>query len=257
MRVVEFRGFAGIRLEADSDGAPEDPPILLLHGSGQSRAVWQAAATALVAAGRRIINLDLRGHGGSEWPADARYDIDAFAADLRSVLGQLDARPVIVATTLGGWIALAALADDAATVARSRPTRVRRQDSDGLPYAGIDDLAVSRQDLYRRRCMLLVHPRQCRWQPRLFRRDAAAQLGGVEVAAGRYPHPRHPHLPFRSDRQAGPQGGRDPMPWYDPQGYPGMIAAFERDFEDKLAKQTRDGPPPPREIPSPTARTMP
>jgi metallo-beta-lactamase class B len=41
------------------------------------------------------------------------------------------------------------------------------------------------------------------------------------------------------------------FPWLDPQGYRGVIAAFERDFEDKLAKQIKDGPPPPRAAPAP------
>jgi metallo-beta-lactamase class B len=37
--------------------------------------------------------------------------------------------------------------------------------------------------------------------------------------------------------------------WIDPQGYRGIIAAFERDFEDKLQQQLKDGPPPPRILP--------
>ena len=36
------------------------------------------------------------------------------------------------------------------------------------------------------------------------------------------------------------------MPWIDPQGYRGVIASFERDFEDKVKQQLKDGPPPPR-----------
>ena len=37
------------------------------------------------------------------------------------------------------------------------------------------------------------------------------------------------------------------MPWIDPQGYRGVIAAFEQDFEDKVKQQLKDGPPPPRQ----------
>jgi hypothetical protein len=32
--------------------------------------------------------------------------------------------------------------------------------------------------------------------------------------------------------------------WVDPQGYRGIIAHFEQEFIIKLAKQTKDGPPP-------------
>lgn len=34
--------------------------------------------------------------------------------------------------------------------------------------------------------------------------------------------------------------------WVDPQGYRGVIAAFEQDFKDKVVEQTKNGPPPVR-----------
>jgi len=117
MSVVQYRGFAGVRLEADVMGADDDPAVLLLHGAGQTRGVWGNVADALQQAGRRVISLDLRGHGGSEWPDDGRYDFEAMVEDLRAVLAQLGTRPVIVASTLGGWIASAALERDAALLA--------------------------------------------------------------------------------------------------------------------------------------------
>jgi flavin reductase (DIM6/NTAB) family NADH-FMN oxidoreductase RutF/pimeloyl-ACP methyl ester carboxylesterase len=115
--VREFKGFAGIRIEADDIGSADDPSILLLHGFGQTRAVWETVALALEQAGRHVINVDLRGHGGSEWPADRRYDFDAYVEDVRAVLGQMRTRPVVMAATQSGWIATAALAEEAATLA--------------------------------------------------------------------------------------------------------------------------------------------
>ena len=117
MSIVQYRGFAGVRLEAEVAGADDDPAVLLLHGAGQTRAVWASIADALEKAGRRVISLDLRGHGGSEWPEDGRYDFEAMVEDLRAVLAQLGTRPVVVASTLGGWVAGAALAQDAALLA--------------------------------------------------------------------------------------------------------------------------------------------
>lgn len=117
MSIVEYRGFAGVRLEAEVIGAENDPAVLLLHGAGQTRAVWSGVAQSLEQAGRRVISLDLRGHGGSEWPEDARYDFEALVEDLRAVLAQMGTRPVVVASTLGGWIASAALERDAAVLA--------------------------------------------------------------------------------------------------------------------------------------------
>jgi flavin reductase (DIM6/NTAB) family NADH-FMN oxidoreductase RutF len=118
MRFVrEFKGFAGIRLESDDIGTADDPSIVLLHGIGQTRQVWEEAAVALRAAGRHVINIDLRGHGGSEWPEDGRYDFSAYVDDLRAVLAQMRTRPVVVAARATGWIATLALAEDAATLA--------------------------------------------------------------------------------------------------------------------------------------------
>ncbi len=118
MRYVrEFKGFAGIRLESDDIGSADDPSIILLHGFGQTRKVWEDVAVGLEQAGRHVINVDLRGHGGSDWPADGRYDFNAYVEDMRAVLGQMRTRPVVVAATHSAWIAAMALADDAATLA--------------------------------------------------------------------------------------------------------------------------------------------
>lgn len=113
----EFKGFAGVRLEADDIGSADDPSILLLHGIGHTRRVWDEVSAALHQAGRHVINLDLRGHGGSDWPDDGRYDFASYVEDLRAVLAQMRTRPVVVAPGLAGWIAAAALAEDAATLA--------------------------------------------------------------------------------------------------------------------------------------------
>lgn len=159
MSIVEYRGFAGVRLEAEVIGAENDPAVLLLHGAGQTRAVWGGVASALEKAGRRVISLDLRGHGGSEWPDDARYDFEALVEDLRAVLAQMGTRPVVVASTLGGWIASAALERDAAVLASGlvlvdSPVQV--------------DPALARRVGDRIREAATLAPGQAQWDVRLF-----------------------------------------------------------------------------------------
>lgn len=117
MSIRTFSGFGGVTLQADVIGDDNDPAILLVHGFGQSRGIWADAADALVRAGRRVIALDLRGHGGSPLPNDDRRDIDAHIGDLRAVLAQVGTRPVVVAAMEAGWVASRALADDAASLA--------------------------------------------------------------------------------------------------------------------------------------------
>jgi flavin reductase (DIM6/NTAB) family NADH-FMN oxidoreductase RutF/pimeloyl-ACP methyl ester carboxylesterase len=117
MTILSFKGFGGVRLQAEIAGDEHDPMILLIHGAGQTREVWSTVVEGLVQAGRQVVSLDLRGHGASEWPADGRYDIEAYAEDVRAVLAQLNSRPVVVAATVGGWIAAQALSSDAANLA--------------------------------------------------------------------------------------------------------------------------------------------
>lgn len=158
MSIAQYRGFAGVRIEADVIGADHDPAVLLLHGAGQTRRVWDRVADALQQAGRRVISLDLRGHGGSEWPEDGRYDFEAMVEDLRAVLAQLGTRPVIVASTLGGWIASAALERDAALLAA------------GLALVDLPlnvDPDVSRKIGARLRDVAALAPGQAEWDVRM------------------------------------------------------------------------------------------
>jgi flavin reductase (DIM6/NTAB) family NADH-FMN oxidoreductase RutF/pimeloyl-ACP methyl ester carboxylesterase len=112
MPVSQFKGFAGVSIRGERRGDPDDPLVLLVHGGGQTREVWNEAASALVRAGRQVIAIDLRGHGHSEWPEDGRYDFGAYVEDLRAILAQLPSRPVIVGASLGGWVAAVALGED-------------------------------------------------------------------------------------------------------------------------------------------------
>jgi len=117
MQPVSFKGFAGAALKGDAFGSPDDPAVLLVHGGAQTRAIWDEVADALLKAGRYVIRIDLRGHGESEWPSDGRYDFEALVQDLRAVLAQMASRPVIVAASLGGWAATAAIGEEGAHLA--------------------------------------------------------------------------------------------------------------------------------------------
>ena len=117
MQPVSFKGFGGAALKGDALGSPDDPAVLLIHGGAQTRAVWDNVADALVKAGRYVIRIDLRGHGVSDWPSDRRYDFEALVEDLRAVLAQMASRPVVVAASVGGWAATAALGEEGAHLA--------------------------------------------------------------------------------------------------------------------------------------------
>ncbi len=109
-----FLGRDGNRLAADAAGDPSNPPVVLLHGGGQTRHAWGTTLEALAAKGWRAYTVDLRGHGDSEWSPEGDYTIDAFAGDILAIIASLDQRPAIVGASLGGISSLAGLGESPA-----------------------------------------------------------------------------------------------------------------------------------------------
>jgi non-heme chloroperoxidase len=117
-RPITFRGADGLTLRADARGDVAAPPVLFLHGGGQTRHAWGGTAEALARDGRLAIALDLRGHGESDWaPGDAPYRLERFAADLRAVVAQLGRLPALVGASLGGLTSLLAVGETEAPIA--------------------------------------------------------------------------------------------------------------------------------------------
>lgn len=81
------------------------PPLLLIHGISGSASTWWPVIDDL-APHFTPIAFDLRGHGGSVRPGHG-YLIDDYVADLDGLLVGLGIdRPLIVAHSLGGLVAL-------------------------------------------------------------------------------------------------------------------------------------------------------
>jgi pimeloyl-ACP methyl ester carboxylesterase len=110
---------AGIELAADLYGDEADPPVLLLHGGGQTRHAWGSAAAELADAGNFAISIDLRGHGHSDWSPDGVYTMDRFADDVGSIASALGRPPALVGASLGGLSCLAAVGESGDDIATS------------------------------------------------------------------------------------------------------------------------------------------
>lgn len=106
-----FKGASDNTLVGDVYGE-EGPPVLLLHGGGQTRHAWKRTGELIAHMGRVAYAVDQRGHGDSEWVADGAYQYTDFAADARVLADTLaersGARPVVVGASLGGMAALLA-----------------------------------------------------------------------------------------------------------------------------------------------------
>lgn len=90
------------------------PRIVLLHGVGLDRTVWDLVAPRLVDAGFEVVAPDLRGHGVSPRIPSGEVSLDELAADVEPFLGS---GAHLVGFSLGGLVAL--------RLALRAPSRVR------------------------------------------------------------------------------------------------------------------------------------
>src|SRR4051812_41926953 len=92
-----FVDLDGLRLHYTDWNPGGDRAVLLLHGLNVQAHTWDPAAAALAAGGRRVVCLDLRGHGESDWSREG-YRVTDFAGD---VLGLVDALGLDVVDVVG------------------------------------------------------------------------------------------------------------------------------------------------------------
>lgn len=134
-----WMGAHGNLLCGDSWGDPSAPPVLLLHGGGQTRHSWRRTALSLARAGFHAVSFDARGHGDSDWVGDGGYGEAAMAEDLACVVRALGgARPVLIGASMGGITSLAAVGGgvvDAAALILADVAHVSSTDGAGRVHA--------------------------------------------------------------------------------------------------------------------------
>jgi pimeloyl-ACP methyl ester carboxylesterase len=83
------------------------PPLLLTHGYGATSAMF-GPNLAVAAARNQVVTWDIRGHGGSEYPADPDcYSPAEALADMGAILAELGiVRAVLGGHSLGGYLSL-------------------------------------------------------------------------------------------------------------------------------------------------------
>lgn len=105
--VRRVRTEAGLSVVLERFGRPsERPPVLLLHGGGQTRHSWSGTAGQLAARGHEAWTMDLRGHGDSDWATDGDYTTNAMVDDLDAVCAEIGRPPVLVGASMGGLVGL-------------------------------------------------------------------------------------------------------------------------------------------------------
>ena len=106
-----------LRLHLLEWGDAGAPPAILLHGGNQSAHSWDLVSLHL-ADRYRVLALDQRGHGDSEWVRDSDYSAPAMASDTAAFIEQEDIEaPIIFGHSMGGMVTL--------TLAGSHPGMAR------------------------------------------------------------------------------------------------------------------------------------
>lgn len=99
------------------DGGGGGLPVLLVHSYAGSSAHWKAQLAHLRRR-RRVLAMDLRGHGRSDAPASGDYGVPALAEDIQAVAEALELRRfVLVGHSMGGAAASAYVGKHAGRVA--------------------------------------------------------------------------------------------------------------------------------------------
>ncbi len=95
------------------------PPVVCLPGLTRTAADFEELATALAARGYRVLALDSRGRGLSEYDKDANnYSLAVELADLIAVLAAREAQPaVFVGSSRGGLLTMLLAAVQPASIA--------------------------------------------------------------------------------------------------------------------------------------------
>src|SRR5262249_39849234 len=96
----------GLRFQTLEWGDSSSPPILVLHGGNQTSHSWDLVSLVL-APRYRVVAIDQRGHGDSEWPRDGEISTEAMADDARSIVNTLELKnPIVMGHSMGGQVTM-------------------------------------------------------------------------------------------------------------------------------------------------------
>jgi esterase len=119
--VANLRSAGGVQISYRDSGSHPSvadlPPVVLVHGMGGDSGTWDKFARTLRSRNRRVVSVDLRGHGRSARASS--YLFEEFADDVMDVCDHLELEQVdLVGHSLGGHAA--------SLIAQKRPTAVRK-----------------------------------------------------------------------------------------------------------------------------------
>jgi 3-oxoadipate enol-lactonase len=92
------------RIAYDLMGPESGPVVCFTHSLASDGGMWAEQVPPLVAAGFRVLRVDMRGHGGSD-PVAGDYTMDQLASDTAAVVDALGFRQVhYIGLSIGGML---------------------------------------------------------------------------------------------------------------------------------------------------------
>jgi pimeloyl-ACP methyl ester carboxylesterase len=132
LRQIDFEG-RSVNLVDYGESEPDKHPVVFVHGLGGCWQNWLENIPRIAAEGRRVVAIDLPGHGYSEMPRD-EISISLFGRAVNAVCDELDlGEVVIVGNSMGGFTA--------AETAIQFPERVERMVLNSAAGLTTSDLA--------------------------------------------------------------------------------------------------------------------
>ncbi len=102
----KFVTLNGLKLHyVDWGGDPAAGTIVLVHGGSANVHWWDLAAPRLVSGGR-VLALDFRGHGLSQWATPPHYGPAGYIEDVEGLLRFIGSPVMLVAHSMGGAVAM-------------------------------------------------------------------------------------------------------------------------------------------------------
>jgi pimeloyl-ACP methyl ester carboxylesterase len=157
-RAHEWRSADGLKLFAREYGQVSNGklPVICIPGLTRNSRDFEDVAPAIVALGRRVLAVDLRGRGRSDRSADPKtYSPRTYADDMMALLASIGASPAIfLGTSLGGLVMMtlamrnpgaiggAILNDVGPEVGKAGLARIRSYVGKGAPVQTWEDAAA-------------------------------------------------------------------------------------------------------------------
>lgn len=187
-------------------GGPVLLPVICLHGLTRNSRDFEDLAPRIAGQGRRVLALDVRGRGQSDWdPQPERYTPTTYVGDVLDLLDALGiARAIFVGTSMGGIITMvlaakrldavagAILNDVGPEIAAEGLARIKGYVGGSGPIASWNDATAYCEDINEVAFPAYTHADWKRFARRLFReQDGIPRLDydpaiAVQMQNGKY-----------------------------------------------------------------------